>query len=183
MTTDVTTTEEVMDPDVRQAFLEGISQGLTPTKAAQRAQKPRLYFYHWRRMDHTFKVEWDDANEQGADLLEEEARRRAVNGVETPVYDKDGNLKYTKVEYSDTLLHTLLKAARPAKFRESFRPDASDDDMSNPGSSSAMERLTLALEQVAESISKQTAKEVEAQEAKVIEAEVSNVLKLEKKDD
>ena len=45
--------------------------------------------------------------------------RRAVDGVEEPVY-QGGQLVGTKLVYSDTLLGKLLNANRPAKYRERF---------------------------------------------------------------
>jgi hypothetical protein len=161
---------EPMPENVKQAFLEAVAQGLTVTKAAQRAGRPRMYFYEQRRIDEQFRLEWADANEQGSDLLEEEARRRAVEGVSQPHYDKDGNLKYVKVEYSDTLLIMLLKAARPAKFRDSFKADASDEDMSNSSAANAMDRLIMALDQVSSAINKTPpVQQIEGVVAEVVE--------------
>ena len=51
------------------------------------------------------------------DDLELEARRRAVEGTERPVFYQGGEVGYVR-EYSDTLLIFLLKAHRPNKFRE-----------------------------------------------------------------
>lgn len=59
-----------------------------------------------------------EAREEAFDRLEAEAHRRAVNGVEKPVFymgEVCGSIK----EYSDSLLITLLKACRPGKFRDS----------------------------------------------------------------
>jgi hypothetical protein len=57
------------------------------------------------------------ALEQAADLLEAEARRRAVEGVTKPIMYKD-KVATTVQEYSDTLLIFLLKGTRPQKYRE-----------------------------------------------------------------
>lgn len=78
--------------------------------------------------------------ESAADLLEEEARRRAYDGVRRlkfdrgkmitiPMEDLDGapildeNSKpimvpYVEHEYSDTLMMFLLKGARPERYRD-----------------------------------------------------------------
>lgn len=81
------------------------------------------------------------AADEAADILEREALRRAVDGVEDPVYGtlgtpelvegKNGEereivRKYTGVVgsrkvYSDRLLEILLKARRPHVFRENIR--------------------------------------------------------------
>ena len=55
--------------------------------------------------------------------LEDEARRRALQGVEKPVF-REGRQVGTVTEYSDTLLIFLLKARRPEKFRDRARFEA-----------------------------------------------------------
>jgi len=55
--------------------------------------------YLWRREDPDFAEAWDEALEEGTDLLEDEARRRAMAG-------------------SDHLLMFILKSRRPAQYRE-----------------------------------------------------------------
>jgi hypothetical protein len=54
-----------------------------------------------------------------ADQLEQEARRRAHDGVRKPVYQGGKRVGYIQ-EYSDTLLIFLLKGLRPEKYRERF---------------------------------------------------------------
>ena len=63
----------------------------------------------------------------GADMLEDEAVRRAKDGVERPVY-QGGKLVGHVQEYSDTLLIFLLKGARPEKYR-----DRVQRELSGPG--------------------------------------------------
>lgn len=96
--------------------------------------------YDRRRADPDFAAAWAVAIEEAADLLEAEARRRAVEGVRrvkfhqgfpirVPVLDTDGvprvdargdeiTTPYVEHEYSDTLLIFLLKGARPEKYRD-----------------------------------------------------------------
>ena len=75
-----------------------------------------------RKKDPGFDKKVLNAINEGYDTLEEEARRRAVEGVFKPLYyqgfqvrDTDGNLSGVR-EYSDTLLMFLLKGYRPKKF-------------------------------------------------------------------
>ncbi len=63
----------------------------------------------------------------GADLLEDEAVRRAKDGVEEPVY-QGGKLVGHVQKYSDTLLIFLLKGAKPEKFRERSQHEFSGED-------------------------------------------------------
>ena len=70
-----------------------------------------------RGEDAAFAAEWEAALEEAADALELEARRRALEGTEKPVFyggEERGRIR----EYSDSLLLALLKAVRPEKFRE-----------------------------------------------------------------
>ncbi|MBX6773030.1 MAG: hypothetical protein IRY83_14975 [Chloroflexi bacterium] len=53
------------------------------------------------------------------DALEAEAWRRAVDGVERPVYQNGQRVGAVR-EYSDTLLIFLLKGGRPQKYRERY---------------------------------------------------------------
>lgn len=56
-------------------------------------------------------------------MLEQEAYRRAVEGVEEPVY-QGGELVGTVRRYSDKLLEFLLRGRRPQVYRENAGPDA-----------------------------------------------------------
>ncbi|MBX9745474.1 MAG: hypothetical protein K2X34_01135 [Hyphomonadaceae bacterium] len=89
------------------------------TAAAAQARISRQALYTWRRTDPKFAHDWDEAIEAGTDLLERAALKRAVEGVKKPVFQ--GGEKVGEVtEYSDTLLIFLLKARRPAKYRERY---------------------------------------------------------------
>lgn len=66
----------------------------------------------------------DEAIEQGSDILEAEAWRRAVEGVEEPVYQ--GGKEVGRIQrYSDTLMVLLLKGHKPQKFRERISSEVS----------------------------------------------------------
>lgn len=104
-------------PEVRAKFLDGLREGLTPKRAAEAAGVGRTTVFTWRRTDTVFAQQWEDAYDEGTDLLEEEAQRRAVQGVSRPVY-QGGELVGHVQEYSDTLMNIMLQARRPAKFRK-----------------------------------------------------------------
>ena len=104
-------------------FLESLSTGGIVTDAAKVAGFSREYAYEVRKKDEVFAMLWDDAIEQATDLLEKEARRRALEGVPRkvfykgdPVLDPDTGKQYVEREYSDGLLSKLLAAHRPDKF-------------------------------------------------------------------
>ncbi|MDD4986231.1 MAG: hypothetical protein PHQ43_10680 [Dehalococcoidales bacterium] len=77
--------------------------------------------YSWIKGDPEFAAKVEEikpvAKAAYVGVLEQEAFRRAVEGVEEPVYLK-GFLVGTVRKYSDTLLIFLLKGAAPEKYRE-----------------------------------------------------------------
>jgi hypothetical protein len=102
---------------VRAEFLRSLEQGWSVTHAAARAGRHRRRFYDVREQDEAFRVQWDEALEAGTCVLEDEARRRAVDGIEDFVLDKFG-VEHPKRVYSDNLLMFLLRARRPDVYRE-----------------------------------------------------------------
>lgn len=70
-----------------------------------------------RREDEDFAERWQEALEMAADTLEDEAVRRARDGVEEPVYYQ-GREVGTVTKYSDQLLQFLLRGMKPKKYRE-----------------------------------------------------------------
>jgi len=107
----------------RKLFIEALAVSGNVRVAAQHAGITRSRAYQVRRGDSKaaakFRADWDEALDNAADLLEQEARRRAVTGTDKPIYYK-GALVDTVKEYSDQLLTLLLKAHRPERFRERF---------------------------------------------------------------
>lgn len=67
-----------------------------------------------------FREELEAANEEYCDRLEEEARRRGVDGVESAIYHQ-GVVVGKERLYSDRLLIKLLEGARPGKYKSSER--------------------------------------------------------------
>jgi hypothetical protein len=89
--------------------------------------------------DLAYAEKFASAREEAVDLLEGEALRRAVQGVEEPVFYKGERVDKGQVRrYSDVLLIFLLKANRPVKFRD--RVEITDPDGRNP--------LTAALQEI-----------------------------------
>jgi hypothetical protein len=106
----------------KRAFLAALAQLGNVTAAAEHVGVARRTHYDWLEGDDaegTYAAAVREAIDQAGDLLEKEARRRAVEGVEKPVY-QGGNKVGTIQEYSDVLLIFLLKGARPAKYRERY---------------------------------------------------------------
>jgi hypothetical protein len=105
----------------RERFLELVRSGHTIRHSAEATGHPPRTFYALARRDPEFSVLYQEAKDIGTDVAEEEAWRRAVEGVIKPVWGKvapgiDGQIG-TEVEYSDRMLEVLLKGRRP-EYRE-----------------------------------------------------------------
>jgi hypothetical protein len=99
----------------QKAFLAALEETGSVTEAAKIG---RWNAYDAKRNDPQFAALWEQALDVAADVLEDEARRRAYEGVEEDVYHKGEKVGVVK-KYSDTLLMFLLKGIRPQKWRES----------------------------------------------------------------
>jgi hypothetical protein len=106
--------------DWQSAFLHHLSAQGNVSCASKAARISRKTVYARRDTDPLFKAAWDDALNEGCDHLEEEARRRAVEGTKKPIFYR-GQVVGQIREYSDVLLIFLLKAHRPGKYREPTR--------------------------------------------------------------
>ena len=110
----------------KRAFLAAFSEVGNITVAAEAADIHRRTHYDWMADDDEYAEAFHDAKEAAADRLEEEARRRAVQGVEEPVGWYQGSPGGTITRYSDTLLIFLLKGVRPEKYRETVKQSPED---------------------------------------------------------
>ena len=88
-------------PDWQPRFLEVIRSTANVRLAAHEAGIDRSTPYRRAERDPAFAEAWAEASDDAIDLLEGEARRRALAG-------------------SDALLMFLLRAHRPERFRESL---------------------------------------------------------------
>jgi hypothetical protein len=82
-------------------LLAAIAAGNSLTAACEMAKIDRAWVYRVRRRDPEFQAAYEAAQDQSADSLEDECRRRAIAG-------------------SDLLLIFLLKALRPHVYRDNF---------------------------------------------------------------
>ncbi len=112
MTGDTTTTKQA---DAKRRFLDMLASGASVRAATEALGIKSDAPYRWREDDTEFAVRWRHAEEAGTDLIEEEAYRRAVKGVEKPVY-RGGEVVGHVADFSDTMLMFLLKARRPDRY-------------------------------------------------------------------
>jgi len=118
------TTEEVIDPTFavvrhkkKRAFLVAFAELGVITYACRAAQIPRATYYVWMERDERFVMLRNQAEAIAIEKMEAEAHRRAVYGVDKPVFYQGARVATMK-EYSDVLLIFLLKGAKPEKYKE-----------------------------------------------------------------
>ena len=98
-------------------FLEAFRETSTLAGAARTTGTNRSSHYRWLQDEPAYAAQFSEANEEAADELEQEARRRALDGVDEPVFFKGERIGSFR-RYSDQLLILLLMAKRPEQFRE-----------------------------------------------------------------
>jgi len=100
----------------KEIVLAMLANGATYGAAAAAIGAHRRTIMKWPDNDEEFAERWRDAVEEGIDRLEQEAIRRARDGVKRPVFYMGQVVGYVQ-EYSDSLLKFLLEAKRPAVYR------------------------------------------------------------------
>lgn len=108
---------------LKKQFLERFAELGNVTAVCRELKLRRATVYEWQEKDERFLIGFHEAEIQATEILEAEARRRAVEGVrqEKGVYFRDELIATeVKTEYSDTLLIFLLKARAPEKYRERY---------------------------------------------------------------
>ena len=101
----------------RNDFLAQVAACGNVSEAARSVCVSRSAAYALRDSDKAFAAEWEAAREAAIDVLEAEARRRALNGIDQPVFFQGQEIGRVR-KYSDSLLMFLLKADRPGKFSQ-----------------------------------------------------------------
>ncbi len=119
-------TRRTSTPDWGPAFLTELRARGSILAACAAAAVGRSTVYERRDTDGPFAADMAEALEIATDSLELEARRRAVDGVERPVFGSGGpGVGTVQVgvvrEYSDSLMALLLKAHMPARYRENVK--------------------------------------------------------------
>jgi hypothetical protein len=99
----------------RVVFLKALAVYGNITKAAALAGMDRRKIYQMRKEEPEFDREWAEAAKVGINGLEDEARRRAYEGVEEKIF-RDGALVDVRTVYSDSLLAMLLRGGKPDKY-------------------------------------------------------------------
>ena len=135
--------------DWKPAFIEALRATGNVTRAAQYAGRSRNQAYHVRRHSEDFAAQWDEALGEGIDLLDAEARRRAVTGIDKPVFYK-GEVVGSIKKYSDSLLMFLLRAHRPQKFRDGGKVEQQPAPLMSTLTETARSRFWRSLDRMIE---------------------------------
>ncbi len=106
------------------AFLAAFRECGNITQAAEIVGINRAMHYEWMVKVPEYPALFEAAQQHAADRLEQEARRRAIQGVGEPVFYK-GEECGTIQRYSDTLLIFLLKGALPDKYKDRVQQEQS----------------------------------------------------------
>lgn len=109
------------------SFLAAYAEVGNVTRAAEIAEVDRSMHYYWMANDPDYKDQFREAENQANDRLEQEARRRAVEGTLKPVFHKGEECGVVR-EYSDTLLIFLMKGAMPEKYKERQQTELTGKD-------------------------------------------------------
>ncbi len=91
----------------KQAFLAALAETANVLKSSEIAKIARRTAYDWKSADSEFADAWERALDIGTDALEDEAVRRAVEGIDEPVFYRGKSCGVVR-KYSDTLLIFLL---------------------------------------------------------------------------
>ncbi len=102
----------------KRAFLAAFRETGNVRLTCKAAGVGRSSHYRWLEDDPAYREAFDQAKEDATDVLEAEAHRRAVEGVEEQVGWYRGVAGGTVRRYSDVLLIFLLKSLRPDRYRE-----------------------------------------------------------------
>jgi hypothetical protein len=128
--------------DRKAAFLKAYRITGTIRGASKACRQDESVHYAWLKSDPNYRVAFDATQDEIGQVLEDEAVRRAHEGVKRTMYYKgkplhNGRKIAYEVEYSDQLLLALLKRFRPEKYRERTTTE-------HTGSINLVERLTAA---------------------------------------
>lgn len=138
------------DLTLRTKFLHALSMGCTKSEAAE---VTGCTPYQWReecKKDAEFAELVEYAHKElGADVLEAEARRRAVDGVAEPVFYQ-GTQVGTVQKYSDTLLMFLLKSRKPEAYAETTRDRVLQQSNETEGQAELEERIRAGRKRVSQ---------------------------------
>jgi hypothetical protein len=109
------------------AFLSAFKATASITKAAKACGLERTTHYDWLETVAGYKEAFEAAKDEAAQTLEDEAVRRAHEGVLQARYYQGKPIGAERI-YSDGLMMFLLRALRPEKYRERVSAELTGKD-------------------------------------------------------
>jgi hypothetical protein len=127
-------------------FLAAFAQCGTVTHAAKAAKIHASTHTQWLKTDPEYRKRFLGARRESNEVLEREARRRAIEGTmrlkyhgDKPVIDPRTGEPYLELVYSDLLLIFLLKGSMPQKYRERHETKLTVQNAPNIAGADALE--------------------------------------------
>jgi len=119
---------DIERPENQDNFLTALTQSGNVTKSAKLANVHRGRLYEFADRDEEFRARFEAARQLGHLAMEDEARSRAIDGNEIPIW-KDGKVVGYRTEKSDLLMIFLLKGAFPEKYKDRVENQNRDMDL------------------------------------------------------
>lgn len=104
------------------AFLKAYRTSGSVQQSAKVVRIARRTHYLWIEKDERYRAEFEEAQREYIDSLEQEVDRRAFHGIDTPVFYQGVQVATVK-HYSDQLAMFRLRALAPERYRERSQVD------------------------------------------------------------
>jgi hypothetical protein len=116
-------------PEKQRTFIEVLADTGNVTRAARAVGMSRDRCYALRRSPgaENFDRAWDAALAAASRQLIDVAFERAIDGVEEPVFSKEGQRIACRTRYNDRLLMFLMRAHAPSVYRHANRDQRHND--------------------------------------------------------
>ena len=132
-----------------ETFLLVLQRTGNVSAAARAARVTRGSAYEKRQSDDGFDKCWNSALEESLDDLEEELRRRALEGIDKPIFYAGKQVGGIK-SYNDALGMFLLRSRRKSVFGDKTHEAELTDAQDELDSESLREKLLQKLEAIEE---------------------------------
>lgn len=106
----------------QEAFLEAYERLCHISQAAETAGIERKLHYYWLRTDADYKARFEESDRIAIKALEDEAHRRALHGVQEPVFHQ-GQICGHVQKFSDRLMEFLLRGRQPEIYGDRFKAE------------------------------------------------------------
>ncbi len=121
MATEIVNTKNIIADRKRKVFLKVLAQTASVSTAAKACgYQDTSTLQRYRRDNEHFADLWNEALEAAANVLEDEAVRRARDGVLEPNFYKGDIVGHTR-KFSDSLMMFMLRGLKPDTYRENAR--------------------------------------------------------------